>query len=462
VNLPAVLRSMVASEQPVEATAARATTRDDGAEKESAGLSRPHRVVVIGGGFAGLHVARELADTDVHVTILDKRNFHLFQPLLYQVATGALSPGDIAAPLREVLRERRNVTVLLGEVVDIDLDERVVRTAEDTVAYDSLIVATGMVNNYFGHAEWEDLAPGLKSIEDATEIRSRMLLAFELAERTRDLVERQALLTFVVVGGGATGVEMAGAIAEIAADTLRSEFRNIARESVRVLLVEGAGRVLTAFPERLSASAEQMLVRMGVELRMHTLVKAIDETGVTVEHGGAQERIASRAIVWAAGVRGHPLAARLAEQTGATLSRQGTVAVEPDLTLPGHPEVFVAGDLAYLVQDDRPLPGVAQVAIQQGRYAARMVLARLAGRSLPPFRYEDRGAMATIGRAKAIAQIGRLHLAGFTAWLAWLFVHLMFLVGFENRVLVLFQWAWYYVWRRRSARLITSYDRRPV
>ncbi|HYC57451.1 MAG TPA: NAD(P)/FAD-dependent oxidoreductase [Candidatus Binatia bacterium] len=421
-------------------------------------LVRPHRVVIVGGGFAGLNVARVLAGTDLDVTIVDKRNFHLFQPLLYQVATGALSPGDIAAPLREILRKSSNVRTLLAEVTDIDLEARQVLFGQQGLSYDSLIVAIGMVNNYFGHDEWERLAPGLKSIEDATEIRSRMLLAFELAERNSDPKERQALLTFVVVGGGATGVEMAGAIAEIAADTLRSEFRSIARESVRVVLVEGAGRVLTAFPEALSASAEQTLARMGVELRMHAMVRDIDAEGVTVELAGTQDRIPARVVVWAAGVRGHPLAASLAEQTGATLSRQGTVPVREDLTLPNHPEVFVVGDLAYREQDGRPLPGVAQVAIQQGRYAAETILARQTDKTPPPFRYEDKGSMATIGRAKAVAAIGRLELSGFVAWLAWLFVHLLFLVGFENRVLVLLQWSWYYFWRRRSARLITAWS----
>ncbi len=431
-----------------------------------------HRVVIVGGGFGGLAAAQALSGADdIDVTIVDKRNFHLFQPLLYQVATGALSPGDVAAPLREALRRSRNASVLLGDVVDIDVEGRCVlvrqsatgraaieHEAEDRrLPYDTLVVATGLVSNYFGRDEWEPLAPGLKSIEDATEVRSRLLLAFEEAERTDDPARRRALLTFVVVGAGATGVEMAGAITEIAEDTMPVEFRRIAHETARVVLLDAGPRVLPAFPDKLSAAAERDLVRMGVEVRTSTMVREVDRNGVVLERrDGGRERIDARLVVWAAGVRGTPLAARLAEAAGAALTRQGTIVVQPDLSLAGHPEIRVIGDTASFAHDGgKPLPGVAQVAIQQGRYVARSILGRAVGAASAPFRYDDRGSMATIGRAKAVADLGWMHLTGFVAWVAWLFVHLLFLVGYENRILVLTQWAWYYIWRRRSARLIT-------
>jgi NADH dehydrogenase len=435
-----------------------------------------HRVVIVGGGFGGLSAARHLAGkAGVDVTLVDKRNFHLFQPLLYQVATGALSPGDVAAPLREALRGSKNVTILLGDVTDLDVAGRTIELGDAApeaadspdrrIPYDTLILAAGLVNNYFGRDEWERWAPGLKSIEDATEVRSRLLLAFEEAERTSDPALRRALLTFVVVGAGPTGVEMAGAISEIAADTLPVEFHRIAREKIRVVLLDAGPRVLAAFPEKLSAAARRDLCRMGVEVSTATMVREIDGSGVTVEYAATatdaarRERIDARVVVWAAGVRGTPLGARIAEGTGATLTRQGTIAVEADLTLPGHPEILVIGDAASFAHGlKHPLPGVAQVAIQQGLYAARSIVARLAGNTLPAFAYTDRGSMATIGRAKAVADLGFAQLTGFVAWLAWLFVHLMSLVGYENRILVLTQWAWYYVWRRRSARLITAWQ----
>lgn len=446
----------------------------------------PHRVVIVGGGFGGLSAAKALVGKPgIDITLVDKRNFHLFQPLLYQVATGALSPGDVASPLREALRGSKNITILLGDVIDIDVVGRVVllgdapsdgvprpETSPDRrIAYDTLILAAGLVNNYFGRDEWERWAPGLKSIEDATEVRSRLLLAFEEAERTTDPDRRRALLTFVVVGAGPTGVEMAGAISEIAADTLPSEFHRIAREKIRVVLLDAGPRVLAAFPAKLSAAAELNLGRMGVEVRTDAMVREIDGRGVTFEHATSasdstplEVRLDAHVIVWAAGVRGTPLGARLAEAGGAPLTRQGAIVVEADLTLAGHPEITVIGDAASFAHGlERPLPGVAQVAIQQGAYAARAVLARVAGGSLPPFEYVDRGSMATIGRAKAVADLGFTQLTGFVAWLAWLFVHLMSLVGYENRILVLTQWAWYYVWRRRSARLITAWqlDEKP-
>ncbi|HXC52137.1 MAG TPA: NAD(P)/FAD-dependent oxidoreductase [Candidatus Limnocylindrales bacterium] len=452
---------------------------DDIKKPESTGVanpapaSQPHHVVIIGGGFGGLAAARGLANKDgVHVTLIDKRNFHLFQPLLYQVGTGSLSPGDVAAPLREILRKGKNVTVLLGNVTAIDVATRTVAlgdamsaSSDHSVPYDTLIVAAGLVSNYFGKDEWERYAPGLKSVEDATEVRSRLLLAFEEAERTSDPVKRRRLLTFVIVGAGPTGVEMAGAISEIAADTLPTEFKRIAHEEIRVVLVDAGPRVLAAFHEKLSSAALRDLTKMGVEVRTSTMVKALDATGVLVEHAGmggapaVSQRIDAHVIVWAAGVRGTKLAADLAAQSGAVLTRQCTIEVHKDLTIAGHPEILVIGDAASFREGlERPLPGVAQVAIQQGDYAAQSIVAKLAGKEVRGFEYVDRGSMATIGRAKAVADLNFVKLTGFVAWLAWLFVHLLALVGYENRVLVLTQWAWFYVWRRRSARLITAWQ----
>ncbi len=450
-------------------------SHDESAEENT----RPHRVVVIGGGFGGLAVAKQLAGADgVEVTVIDRRNFHLFQPLLYQVATGALSPGDVASPLREVLRKSDHTRVLLGDVVDVDVERHcvVVRDTaasaarsgeppgEELVPYDTLVLAAGLVSNYFGRDEWERWAPGLKSVEDATEVRSRLLLAFEEAERENDEAATRALLTFVIVGAGPTGVEMAGAITEIAADTLPVEFRRIRREKARVVLVDAGPRVLATFHETLSSAAERDLRSMGVEVRTQTMVREVDSDGVILEssakeaQGQGRERIDARLVVWAAGVRGTALAATLAGKTGATLTRQGTIGVEGDLSIGGHPDILVIGDAAHFEHGGaKPLPGVAQVAIQQGNYAGRLVVARLRGEKLAAFRYEDRGSMATIGKAKAVADLGWMRLTGFLAWMAWLFVHLLFLVGYENRVLVLTQWAWYYVWRRRSARLITAW-----
>lgn len=441
-----------------------------------------HRVVIVGGGFGGLAVARGLADTPgIDVTLVDKRNFHLFQPLLYQVATGSLSPGDVSSPLREVLRHSSNTTVLLGDVVDIDVEARQV-VYHDTagrvlapgnppktrrVDYDTVVLATGLVSNYFGNSEWEKSAPGLKSVEDATEVRSRLLHAFEEAEQTEDDAERRAQLTFVVVGAGATGVEMAGAITEIAADTLPVEFRRISGEKARVVLVDAGPRVLPAFGEKLSAAARRDLEAMGVEVRTSTMVRKVDADGVVLEGNGEEgasgpSRIQARLVVWAAGVRGTALAARLAARTNLAPTSQGTLPVREDLTLAGHPEIFVIGDAAcFSAGGNRPLPGVAQVAIQQGRHVAGRIRDRGDGKAPEAFRYEDRGSMATIGRARAVADLGWMQLTGLVAWLAWLFVHLLFLVGYENRVLVLTQWAWYYIWRRRSARLITARPSEP-
>jgi len=415
-----------------------------------------HRVVIIGGGFGGLYAAQALGHAPVQVTLIDRRNFHLFQPLLYQVATGGLSPGEIASPLRHVLRRNTNTEVLLAEMTDLDAVNRHVVLRDGEEGYDTLIVAAGASDSYFGNDQWEPLAPGLKTIEDATEIRSRILLAFEKAEREPDEESRRAWLTFVVVGAGPTGVELAGALGEIANDTLRHDFRRIDPSTARIYLVEGSDRVLPPYPPDLSAKAEKALIRMKVRPVVGALVTGIDETGVTVRRGNEMEHIPARTVLWAAGVQASPLGRTLAERAGAKLDRVGRVIVEPDLTIAGHPEILVIGDLAnFTHQTGKPLPGVAPVAMQQGRYAAKLVRGRLAGKTLEPFHYWNKGSLATIGRAAAVADFGRIHIDGYFAWLTWLFVHLMYLVEFDNRLLVLIQWAYNYFTRNRGARLIT-------
>jgi NADH:ubiquinone reductase (H+-translocating) len=415
-----------------------------------------HRVVIIGGGFGGLYAAQALGHAPVQVTLIDRRNFHLFQPLLYQVATGGLSPGEIASPLRHVLRRHTNTEVLLAEMTDLDAVNRHVVLRDGEEGYDTLIVAAGASDSYFGNDQWEPLAPGLKTIEDATEIRSRILLAFEKAEREPDEEARRAWLTFVVVGAGPTGVELAGALGEIANDTLRHDFRRIDPSTARIFLVEGSDRVLPPYPPDLSAKAEEALIRMKVRPMLGALVTGIDETGVTVRRGNEIEHIPARTVLWAAGVQASPLGRTLAERAGAKLDRVGRVIVEPDLTIAGHPEILVIGDLAnFAHQTGKPLPGVAPVAMQQGRYAAKLVRGRLSGKTLEPFHYWDKGSLATIGRAAAVADFGRIHIDGYLAWLTWLFVHLMYLVEFDNRLLVLIQWAYNYFTRNRGARLIT-------
>ncbi|PYT26077.1 MAG: FAD-dependent oxidoreductase [Acidobacteria bacterium] len=418
-----------------------------------------HRVVVVGGGFGGLYAAKALGRLPVDVTLIDRRNFHLFQPLLYQVATGGLSPGEIASPLRFVLRRHMNTEVLLAEVTDIDPANRRVVLRDGEVSYDTLILAAGSRHHYFGHDEWEPLAPGLKTIEDATEIRRRVLLAFERAEREPDLDQRRAWLSFVVVGGGPTGVELAGALGEIARDTLRHDFRHINPAEASILLLDGAERVLPSYPPDLSVKAERSLIKLGVRPLNGTIVAAVEEHGVTVERRGGSEHIPTRTILWAAGVQASPLGRVLADRAGALLDRGGRVFVEPDLTLAGHPEIFIVGDLAnFSHQDGKPLPGVAPVAMQEGRYVAEIIRGRLEGHAPRPFRYRDKGNLATIGRAAAVADFGRIHLGGFPAWLIWLFVHLMYLAEFDNRLLVFIQWAYNYFTRNRGARLITGED----
>ncbi len=409
------------------------------------------RVVIVGGGFGGLEAARALRKAPVAVTVVDRRNHHLFQPLLYQVATAALNPADIAAPIRSVLRRQRNAEVILGDVAAIDLPAGTVRLADgEPLPFDFLVLATGATHSYFGHDAWASLAPGLKTIEDALEIRRRILTAFERAERERDPEQQRALLTFVLVGGGPTGVELAGAISEIARSTLTRDFRHIHPESARVLLLEAVPRVLPAYVESLSDAARRQLERLGVEVRTGTPVTAIDAAGVTLGDG---ERIASRTVLWGAGVAASPLARTL----GAPLDRAGRVRVAADLSVPGHPEAFVVGDLAAVLREDgRPVPGVAPAALQEGRHAARNIRRALAGEPPLPFRYVDKGQLATIGRAAAVADVRGLRFSGLVAWLTWLFVHIFFLIGFRNRVAVILQWAWSYLTFKRGARLITN------
>lgn len=416
-----------------------------------------HRVVILGGGFGGLYAAQSLRDAPVEATLIDRRNFHLFQPLLYQVATGSLSPANIASTLRDVLRRQKNTRVILGEATGIDVARREVLLADARVPYDTLIVATGSRHHYFGHDEWEALAPGLKTVEDATEIRRRIFLAFEAAERETDAGRRSAYLTFVIVGGGPTGVELAGALGDIARDTLKNDFRHIDPTAARILLVEAADRILLAYPRDLADKAVEFLRAEGVTVRTGAAVADIRPGAVVVKRGEAIEEIPCRTVIWAAGVQASFLGKALSDATGAGLDRGGRILVEPDLTLAGHPEIFVVGDLAdYRHQTGEPLPGVAPVAMQQGRYVAGLLQNRLAGKPAPPFRYHDRGSMAIVGRGTAIADLGKIHLTGFPAWLAWLFIHLIYLVEFENKVLVLIQWGWYYFQRNRAARLITG------
>ncbi len=429
----------------------------------SAAADKPHEVVIIGGGFGGLNAAQALRRVPVHVTLLDRRNHHLFQPLLYQVATGGLSPANIASPLRAILKRQSNVQVLLAEATDIDVANRRVVLSDGEASYDTLIVAAGARHHYFGNDQWEKFAPGLKTIEDALEIRRRVLVAFEAAERESDPDELRAWLTFVIIGAGPTGVELAGALGEIAQDTFRRDFRSINPADAEILLLDGADRVLPTYPSALSAKADAALARLGATVRTGGIVTDVQPHSVTVRFGERDESILAHTVLWTAGVQASQLGHSLATATGAEVDRSGRVIVELDLSLPGHPEIFVIGDLAHFShQTGEPLPGLAAVAVQQGRYVADLVKRRLRDESLAPFRYKDRGSLATIGRAAAVADLGRIRLSGWLGWLAWLFVHLMLIVGFENRVLVLMQWAWSYVSRNRAARLITGESPFPL
>ena len=413
---------------------------------------RPH-VVVIGGGFGGLAAARRLCRAPVRVTLVDRRNYHLFQPLLYQVATAALNPADIAYPIRSVLASQRNARVLLADVKSIDVATRTLELDGGQLQYDYLVLATGATHSYFGNDSWATRAPGLKSVEDALEIRRRIFVAYEAAERESDPVAQREWLTFAVVGAGPTGVELAGALGEIGLHTLAKDFRSIDPTEVRVLLFEGRDRVLNAYPPKLSEAAKRSLERRHVEVRVNTLVTSIDERSVTVKGPAGEERIGTRTVLWAAGVQASPLA----KSIGAPLDRTGRVIVEPDLSVPGHPEIFVIGDLAKMISDGVEVPGVAQGALQGGRHVGRMIEAEARGApKRTPFRYRDKGNMATIGRAEAVIATKRFARSGFLAWMLWWVVHIFFLVGFRNRVFMMFHWAWSWLTYKRGSRLITG------
>ena len=422
-------------------------------------MEQRYRVVILGGGFGGLNAAQKLKRAPVDVTLIDRRNFHLFQPLLYQVATGSLSPGEIAAPLRGVLSKQKNAKVLLGEAADIDPDgKKIILRDGGAFPYDSLIVATGSETSYYGNNEWRQWAPSLKSVEEATAIRHKILYAFECAERATNEEDARAWLTFVIVGAGATGMELSGALAEIANETLKNDFRQINPRNARIVLMEGGPRVLTAFPEDLSSKAEKLVSRLGVEVTKGVMVTCIDADGVTYKSGEESKRLRAKTVLWAGGVTTNEFGKKLGERTHAETDRSGRIKVNPDLTVPGYPDIFIVGDLA-LSQDEngKPLPGVAQVAIQGGAYAAKAIRARLKGKKdVKPFHYFNKGDMAVIGRAAAVANVFGLHLAGLFAWLAWLFIHLIYIVEFQSRVLVFVQWGFEYLTFSRGARLITG------
>jgi len=421
-----------------------------------ADVDRAHRVVVIGGGFGGLYAAKALSRADLRVTLVDRRNFHLFQPLLYQIATGGTSPGDICSPLRSVLGKNRNTRVWQAEVTGIDARRREAVLADGRIAYDTLIVAAGSHHHYFGHDEWAPHAPGLKTVEDAIDIRRRIFTAFEKAERAASPEERRAWLTFAIVGGGPTGVELAGAIAELSRFTLARDFKEIDTRETRIVLIEAMDRILPPYPASLSRKAEASLARLGVAVATQTSVAAVDGEGVKTMSNGIEGRIDTRTVIWAAGVRASRLGRVLADAAGAELDRAGRVIVRGDLTIPSHPEIIVIGDLAHFRHGEGILPGTAPVAMQQGRYAARLVTDRIAGKTTPPFRYRNKGSLAVIGRNAAVADFGRVRLWGYPAWLAWVFVHIWYLIEFENKLIVMIQWAFDYLTRKRGARLITA------
>lgn len=423
--------------------------------------NRPHRVVIIGGGFAGLKAARALRKAPVEVVLIDKRNFHLFQPLLYQVATGSLSPANISAPLRSILSHQKNCRCIMGNVTGVDPDNKMVIMDGGQIYYDSLIVAAGASHSYFGHNEWEEVAPGLKTIEDATEIRARIYSAFEFAERESDPADTAEWLNFVIVGAGPTGVELAGAVAEIARNSLKHDFRRISSTHAKIYLVEAGPKVLGMYTDDLSQSALKQLQKIGVIVRLNTMVTDITRSYVTLKHDGQEDRMPTRTVLWAAGVQASPLGRLLAEKTGAKVDRPGLIEVAADCSIPGHPDIFVIGDMARYLHDEKlkPLPGVAPVAVQQGAFVAKVITSRIQKTSPPTFKYKDYGKMATIGRAAAVADLGKnLKFSGFLAWMMWLFIHMMEIVSFRNRLLVLLQWGWHYLSYDRAARLITGDD----
>lgn len=421
----------------------------------------PHNVVIIGGGFGGLYAAQALRKAPVKVKLIDKRNFHLFQPLLYQVATGKLSPGDISSPLRAVLSRQKNTKVLMGEVTDIDPTAKIVKLNNEDIAYDTLIVATGVSHHYFGNEHWAPKAPGLKTVEDAIEIRRRIFVAFEAAEQEPDPEKRRAWLTFVIAGGGPTGVELAGTLAELAYSTLKHDFRDIDTSEAKILLLEGMDRVLPPYPSELSTKAKASLERLGVTVQTNTLVTNIENNVVTIRRGEQTDQIPAQTVLWAAGMKASRMGEVLAQATEAKLDRVGRVIVEPDLSVPGHPDIFVIGDLAnfpHQYEGGKPLPGVAPVAMQEGQYVANLIKKRFKGETLPAFRYTDYGSLAVIGRNAAVVDLGFVKFSGFLAWIAWIFVHIFFLIEFDNKLIVMIQWAWNYFTRKRGARLITNLE----
>lgn len=418
-----------------------------------------HRVVIIGGGFGGLYAAKELGDTNIKLTLVDRRNFHLFQPLLYQVATGGLSPGDIASPLRAVLNKQNNTKVYKSEVIDIDVEAKKVVLRYRTIPYDTLIVASGSSHHYFGNDNWAIYAPGLKTIEDALEFRKRIFFAFECAEKITDPKEQESWMTFVVIGGGPTGVELAGALGELANTTLSKDFRNIDTTKTKIILLEATDKILQTYPEKLSNDAVKSLQKLGVTVQTGSFVTAIDENKVTLKKSDRSQIINSKTVLWAAGVRASRLGRVLHKRTGVEIDNIGRVMVNNDLTIDNHPEIFVIGDLAnFSHQTGHALPGVAPVAMQQGMYTARLIKKRLNSEQFKPFIYNDKGSLAVIGRNSAVASIGRFKVKGFIAWLIWLFIHIRYLVEYDNKILVLTQWAWNYFTRKRGARLVTGTD----
>ena len=422
-------------------------------------MAQPHRVIVLGGGFGGLSAVQRLKRAPVEVILIDRRNFHLFQPLMYQIATGSLSPGEIAAPLRGVLSRQKNTQVLLGEVSDIDPAAKKIQLLDGaTFDYDSLIVATGSQTSYYGNNSWREWAPSLKSVEEATAIRHKILYAFERAERATNHEESRAWLTFVIVGAGATGLELAGALAEIANETLKNDFRHINPQEARILLVEGGPRVLPSFPEDLSAKAEKLVSKLGVEVMKGVMVTSINADGVTFRRGDKTESLAARTVLWAGGVETTTFGKKLAQRTHAETDKSGRIKVNSDLTIPNYPDIFIVGDLAHATEKDgKPMPGVAQVAIQGGAFAAKIIKARIENKKPEAaFHYFNKGDMAVIGRAAAVADIFGFHLSGFIAWFTWLFIHLIYIVEFQNRVMVFIQWGFEYLTFSRGARLITG------
>ncbi len=420
-----------------------------------------HRIIILGGGFGGLYAAQALRSAPVEVTLIDRRNFHLFQPLLYQVATGSLSPGEVASPLRSVLKRQKNTRVLLGEVTDVDPAAKQVTLADGAAfGYDTLIVATGSRSFYYGHDDWRTWAPSLKSVEEATAIRHKILYAFEAAERATSAEERKQWLTFVIVGAGATGVELAGALGEIARYTLKHDFRSFRPEDAQIIMLDGSPRVLPTYPEDLSVKAERQLIHLGVQVHSGVFVTSIDSEGVTFKGPGGERRLPTKTVLWAGGVVASEFGRRLAERTGAEADKGGHIKVNGDLTVPGYPNIYIIGDLALVLRPDgKPLPGVAPVAMQEGAYVAKTIRKRLKGPAgIEPFHYFDKGDLAVIGRARAVANVFGLHLAGFPAWLTWLFVHLMYLVEFRNRLVVFIEWGFLYFTFSRGARLITGTD----